>query len=104
MNLLTTVVESFYWVVKKRKVWSSKDDIYFGLKHHHLNLINIYNLGVVLVDIIGTICLQCCIDKSMHNTKGCWSFFTWGLGLAIMNLYVIFVRFMILAPYMVIAK
>ena len=72
----------------KHKVSSSKDNSCIELRHLCLNLINMYDLGMGMLDIVDYLCFQYCVDWFMHNKKW-WSFITWRLGSAITKAHVI---------------
>ena len=87
VHMLSTVKESMYWVMKKRKVWSVVRREIHKIGHLRLNFIDIYNQIMNGADIADQLRNQYRPDHWMRNRKWWWAFFIWGIGVAGVNAF-----------------
>jgi hypothetical protein len=74
-HMLSTVKESMYWVLKKRKVWSTVHKQILEMGHLRLNFIDDYNNNMNGADIADQLRNQYRPDHWMRNRKWWWAFF-----------------------------
>ena len=87
VHMLSTVEESMYWVVKKRKVWSVVHRQIREMGYLRLNFIDNYNNHMNGTDIADQLRNQYRPDYWMRNRKWWWAFFIWGIGVASVNAF-----------------
>jgi len=87
VHMLSTVEESMYWVLKKRKVWSAIHKQIREMGHLRLNFIDDYNNNMNGADIADQLRNQYRPDHWMRNRKWWWAFFIWAIGVAGVNAF-----------------
>ena len=87
VHMLSTVEESMYWVLKKRKVWSAVHKQIREMGHLCLNFIDDYNNNMNGADIADQLRNQYRPDHWMRNRKWWWAFFIWAIRVAGVNAF-----------------
>jgi hypothetical protein len=90
VHMLSSVEESMYWVVKKRKVWSAVHREIQEMGHLHLNFIDNYNNNMNGADIADQLWNQYRPKNWMRNWKWQWAFSIWGIEVAGVNAFKIY--------------
>jgi hypothetical protein len=91
VHLLSMVSESVEWLVKKRKVYHRESNSMKMMGYLRLNVIDEYNNNMNNVDIADQLRGQYRPDFWMRHKKWWWAVFIWGLGVAGVNGYKIYV-------------
>jgi hypothetical protein len=87
VHMLSTVEESMYWVLKKRKVWSAVHREIREIGFLRLNFIDNYNNNMNSTDIADQLRGSYRPDRWMRQRKWWWAFFIWGVGVASVNAF-----------------
>ena len=87
VHMLSTVEESMYWVLKKRKVWSAVHKQIREMGHLRLNFIDDYNNNMNGADIADQLRNQYRPNHWMRNRMWWWAFFIWSIGVAGVNAF-----------------
>ncbi len=84
-HMLSTVVESMYWVLKKREVWSAVHREIHEIGFLRLNFIDNYNNNKNSTNITDQLRGSYWPDRWMRQRKWWWAFFIWGVGVVPVN-------------------
>ena len=87
VHMLSTVEESMFWVLKKRKVWSAVHREIREIGFLRLNFIDNYNNNMNSTDIADQLRGSYRPDRWMRQRKWWWAFFIWGVGVASVNAF-----------------
>lgn len=91
---ITTMAECIKWVIKQKKVYSIRLQELVTISFLRLNILDEYNFNMGSVDIADQLRNYYRIDKCVRNWKWWWSVFMWGLGMMMVNAYVLYTKFM----------
>lgn len=91
VHFLLMVCESFKWIVKEKDVYNVDTGMKEKMKFLCMAYIN-YNNEMGDVDIADQYCNVYRFDHWLRNRKWWWSIFFWGLGVILVNLYIVYVK------------
>ena len=87
VHFLSTVAESIEWITKDKKVWSNGDNT--KVKCLRLNITDQHNNNMNSVDLADQCRNHYRIDFWIRFYKWWWSIWIWGLGVLVVNAYMV---------------
>ena len=90
VHIISTVADNFKWNPIKKKFYIKTEKNTVDMKFHCINVIYMYNFGMVSVDVADQLHMKYRPDFWMCNRKWWWYIFIWGLGGAPKNTYLIY--------------
>jgi hypothetical protein len=94
VHFLSMICDSIKWIVKEKSVFNVETGKMETLRFLRLNYINDYNYGMGHVDVSDQLRNNYRFDHWLRNTKWWWSIFYWGLGVMLVNAYVVYTTFL----------
>ena len=94
VHFLSMICDSIKWIVKEKSVFNVETGKMETLRFLRLNYINDYNYGMGHVDVSDQLRNNYRFDHWLRNTKWWWSIFYWGLGVMLVNAYVVYTAFL----------
>jgi hypothetical protein len=94
VHFLSMSCESIEWITKERKVFSSSTGKYEKLKFMRLNINDNYNKEMGHVDVSDQLRNYYRFDHYMRKRKWWWSLAFWGIGVQLVNAYVVYCKVM----------
>ena len=90
VHIISTVYDNFKWSTTKKKVYSKIKKKTVVMKFNCLNVIHMYNFGMISVDVSYQLSMPYRPYYCTRNRKWWWSILLWGLGGAATNEYLIY--------------
>ena len=90
VHIISTVDYNVKWTPIKKKCYSKIEKKTVDIKFHRLNIIHMYNFGMVSVNVAYQLLMQYRPDHWMRNRKWWCYIFIWGLRGALTNSYIIY--------------
>jgi hypothetical protein len=94
VHFLSMICDSIRWIVKEKSVFNVETGKMETMRFLRLNYINDYNYGMGHVDVSDQLRNNYRFDHWLRNTKWWWSIFYWGLGVILVNAYVVYTTFL----------
>jgi len=90
VHFISMVAESIEWLTKERKVFDKDEQIVTAIEFLRLNMTDDYNNNMHEVDIADQLRNNYRIDFWLRFYKFWWAIFVWGLGVQMVNAYVVY--------------
>jgi Transposase IS4/SAP domain len=94
VHFLSMTCESIKWITKERKIFSSEMNKTTTIKYLRLNVNDNYNKEMGHVDVSDQLRNHYRFDHWQRNRKWWWSICFWGIGVLLVNAYIIYCKVM----------
>ena len=90
VHFISMIADSIEWITKERTVFDKDDQVVTAMEFLRLNMTDDYNNNMHEVDIADQLRNNYRIDFWLRFYKFWWAIFVWGLGVQMVNAYVVY--------------